>query len=296
MAILLTLPMGWVHSPLFFTAVTKTAVDFINQALRHPRDLGDCLHYLEMLALNPAGEDHKGSKEAQMPDSRAITIHQPALTRLVAFSNVYIDDFISLCQGHPECYQATTRIFLHTLNCIFGPLDTGDPNRREPVSTKKLLKGDTTWTTRKVILGWMIDTVKRTIELSPHRQECLCLILVSVSPGQWRASTKAWQKLLGELRSMSLAIPRSRGLFSTLQQALKTQETGGQVRLTATVHQFLDDFHLLARDLALRPTRLAKLLPGPPLVIRSTDALDRGMGGVAFVSTPEGTVPILWRH
>ena len=36
-----------------------------------------------------------------------------------------------------------------------------------------------------------------------------------------RIATKRWHKLLGELRSMVLALPGARGLFSTLQMAFQ---------------------------------------------------------------------------
>jgi hypothetical protein len=36
---------------------------------------------------------------------------------------------------------------------------------RNQFLSKKLLKGDGCWTTRKVVLGWLLDTVRQTIEL-----------------------------------------------------------------------------------------------------------------------------------
>ena len=51
---------------------------------------------------------------------------------------------------------------------VFYPLDPDDiPHRQEPASIKKLWKGDGAWDTRKIILGWIIDTTKGTIELPP---------------------------------------------------------------------------------------------------------------------------------
>ncbi|MBV5276445.1 hypothetical protein JZU56_00955, partial [bacterium] len=57
----------------------------------------------------------------------------------------------------------------------------------------------------------------QTIELPPHRLQRLTDLLDSIPPQQKRSGVKAWQRLLGELRSMTLAIPGSRGLFSVLQ-------------------------------------------------------------------------------
>jgi hypothetical protein len=107
------------------------------------------------------------------------------------------------------------------LDEVFRPLESGDsPSREEPASVKKLLQGDVCWTTRKVILGWIIDALKMTIELPQHRVERLAKILESMPRTHKRASVQKWQQVLGGLRSMSIALPGSKGLFSLLHEAL----------------------------------------------------------------------------
>ena len=105
-----------------------------------------------------------------------------------------------------------------------------------------MLKGDATWATRKTILGWTIDTVAKTIELPPHRIERLHAILNSIKPNQRRIATKEWHKVMGELRSMVMAIPGARGLFSTLQEAFRHPEEPHRLKLRQHVHDFLADF------------------------------------------------------
>jgi hypothetical protein len=51
---------------------------------------------------------------------------------------------------------------------------------RNLLPLKKLFKGDVTWSTRKVVLGWVMDTTTKTIQLSPHR--------VARLPASWPAS------------------------------------------------------------------------------------------------------------
>ena len=61
-------------------------------------------------------------------------------------------------------------IFLHAIDDVLRPLDAMDnPFHREPVSLKKLRKGDCSWATAKLSLGWIIDTELMTIHLPPHR-------------------------------------------------------------------------------------------------------------------------------
>jgi hypothetical protein len=84
-------------------------------------------------------------------------------------------------------------------------------HRQEPASVKKVLKYDATWATRKTVLGWVLDTVTKTIQLPPHRVERLHTILAGIPTNQRRMSTKKWQQVIGELRSMALAVPGSLG-------------------------------------------------------------------------------------
>jgi len=134
------------------------------------------------------------------------------------------------------------RILLHAIDDVFRPLDPSDPPERwEPVLMKKLLEGDCSWGTIKLILGWIIDTNTLTIRLPPHRIQRLAEILESVPRSQHRTSVKKWHAILGELRSMALALPGARNIFSTMQNAL-TLKQKGRVALHKGVLDALDDF------------------------------------------------------
>ena len=56
------------------------------------------------------------------------------------------------------------------------------PHYREPVSLKKLRKGDCSWSTVKEVLGWVIDTVNMIIHLPERRVKRLADILAGLSP------------------------------------------------------------------------------------------------------------------
>ena len=57
---------------------------------------------------------------------------------------------------------------------------------------------------------------------------------------------------------MVLAIPGGRGLFSAPQRALR--RTTGRIRLTQAVHDELDDWRWVPRDLHSRPTSWDELV------------------------------------
>jgi hypothetical protein len=107
-------------------------------------------------------------------------------------------------------------------------------------SVKKLKAGDARWATRKVLLGWVIDMLQMTLELPAHRKRRLLDILTEIPLTQRRISVKRWQQILGEIRSMAIALPGSNGLFSLLQEALRHQ-SNGRIRLSQGVQDTLED-------------------------------------------------------
>jgi hypothetical protein len=184
------------------------------------------------------------------------------------------------------------------LDTILRLRDEADScHRQEPASTKKMAKGDSAWSTVKVILGWVVDTVANTIYLPVHHLTRIREILASIGPTQRCVSLKKWQQILGELRSMALAIPAAIGLFSVLQEALKAND-GHRVRLTCHTHDFLHDFRWIVDDVGQRPTAIDELVPDQlPSTHGACDASKKGLGGVHFATLPNGQLlPLLWRE
>ena len=72
--------------------------------------------------------------------------------------DVYLDNFISTCQGDPkERCQMLHHIF-RIIKTVFRPNEATDRFRKEPISTEKLGKEDVDWSTKKIFMRWEIDT------------------------------------------------------------------------------------------------------------------------------------------
>lgn len=91
-------------------------------------------------------------------------------------TDVFVDDFIQLGQGGPQQMKALRCHLLAAIDAVLARPGLKESHRREAASLKKLLQGDGSWATRKLILGWIIDTLRQTIELLPHRKETLAQI------------------------------------------------------------------------------------------------------------------------
>lgn len=321
----LVLPMGWVNSPPTFCAATETVADMANA--RIAAGVVPPPHRLDAVANTPPalavpsrealGGGFAGRATAEQLENQAEfnpmaqqvqmdcstqqlpppVVQSRRRHKPVAYYDIYVDDFLGACQGSIRRRTQVRRILLHALDEVFRPVDSTDPaTRAEPASMKKFLQGDGCWTTRKKILGWLIDTVASTIQLPERRLQRLRDILVDLPRTKRRIALKKWQQIVGELRSMSLAVPGLRGLFSLLQDAL-TNHRHKRVRLSPATHDFLDDIRWLTTDLEARPTRLREVVPDDISVLGATDAAATGMGGVFFVPQQDGSLlPCLWRQ
>ena len=312
----LVLPMGWKNSPPIFTTATETIADLANQRINSSSEPSP--HHLDALAESVIPPDPEVASSLNRVKSvlNSLNLPAPASTPIpvdrdsslptsqppISMVDVFVDDFVGLAQTTPHS-RRVRRILLHAIDDVFRPLQPGDnPFRQEPVSVKKLRKGDCSWSTIKLVLGWVIDTTAMTIQLPQHRVDRLVEILHSIPPHQKRTSVKKWHSILGELRSMSLALPGSRHMFSRLQNAL-SESDGNRISLKKGVHQALDDFKWLANDISSRATRIAELVPLLSSAEGHHDASGVGAGGVWFpganIHPREGyhpNIPVIWRY
>jgi hypothetical protein len=165
----LALPMGWVNSPPYFSAATKTIADLANAALandtKFPTHRLDAIPETDPVAVAdyqvpPPPQSRTPPVATTVPEDRVHEYNQ----RPVAAHDVYVDDFLSLVKGGKRYRLQVKRSLIHALDSVFRGLDPSDgPHRQEPTSVKKFLKGDGTWATAKLVLGWLINTVRKTI-------------------------------------------------------------------------------------------------------------------------------------
>ena len=334
-AIPLVLPMGWKNSPPIFSTVTETIADVANSVIEqsstpvpsHP--LGNLAKLQDdegnaptaqtpPCPLDPSSSPSSptsSSSSSPVPPTSSPPVkgktyssmlhllrdpHLPYSKKLLGYIDVFVDDFIGLAQGKGN-RNRVRNILMSAIDEVFRPLSPLDkPSRREPISIKKLLKGDCSWSTVKLVLGWIINTVDQTITLPQHRVERLAEILSSIPKSQKRISIRKWHKVLGELRSMSLALPGAKHLFSHMQHAL-LQQKGGRLSLKKGVHAAISDFKWILRDIEARPTRIAELVPLLASAVGHHDASGAGAGGGWFpsdhLSLREGYErgPFVWR-
>jgi hypothetical protein len=275
----LSLPMGWKDSPPFFCAFTETCADIVNSNVPtqpHP--------FASVLPTDTTLRPPTFSPHAIFP----FHPYTPTTPHL-SYTDVYLDDFMQLVQ-HPYQHPAMNSL-LSAINRVF--CDPATSPRKAIVSQSKVEKGDATFSTTKRLLGWDIDSASLTLNLPSHRSkrllDCLDLFLT-----RRHATRKQWQKLLGELRSATLALHSSTYLFSILQTPLT--KPARRFRLSSILKLALQDWKHLIQHISHHPVHITSIVPHAPHYVTSVDASRTGMGGwwLPTILT-EDSQPCIWR-
>ena len=69
-----------------------------------------------------------------------------------------------------------TRCMLHAINTVFPPPHVTNSVMRPAISPKKL-EEEGAWEVRKIILGWLLDGIERTIRLPPQKCDAIIDLL-----------------------------------------------------------------------------------------------------------------------
>ena len=164
--------------------------------------------------------------------------------RHLQYWGIYVNDFCGLVQDNYWTRCWVKRVLLRFLDRVIRPLALNNTKFwQEPASLKKMKQGNATWTTYKVILGWLIDTTNITLELPSHLADRFLKILNPIGPEQNIIATKDWYKVLGEQRFMLIALLGLVGISLLLQEAFcREDQTRLQLNLSKALHNFLEDF------------------------------------------------------
>jgi hypothetical protein len=152
--------MGWVESPPYFCAATKTARDIATEYVE-----------TKLQSLMP----RKFEKfVVGAPDYEALTkVGDPQLG-FAYMVEVYVDNFMSLAiPVYQEQLRHVANAIMHGIHDVFPP-DKVDSN--DPISERKLRQDKGIYDTRKTLLGFDFDGKGKTMWLESAKREKLLAI------------------------------------------------------------------------------------------------------------------------
>ena len=260
-----SLQMGWIESPPYFCTASETARDI---AVEYCESVVGSLPHHKFLEKTCAGERE--------------TEHRQEGGGLRYLIEVYVDDFISfvLAPTEEQLRHVATAI-MHGIHDVFPP---DDDDERDPISAKKLQKGDGVFSTRKCVLGFDFDGEEKTIWLEEEKRSTLLAIL----SGWIRSATRSkggvalgeFESVTAKLRHAFTALPAGKGLLSPCNWVLRKRPPVVFLHRNKGLLEAIQGARTLLRESTTRPTHCRELVTGWPDVIGVKDASSHGVGGV----------------
>jgi hypothetical protein len=213
------LQMGWTESPGYFCAATETGRDIIQGLVADRVELPP--HCFEKY-MHPA----KSAKRSAS-DSPAHGIF------------VYVDDFIGAAVEDKSgtLLGRITRAALHGIHSVFPPpAVTGHLGGKDPISVKKLERGDARWHHEKEILGFLVNGQTKTVRVSEAKAADIVAELRRILKKK-HVQLKRYRKIVGKLRHVALILPGIRGLFPPSIRPSKASPASSASEKTATSGQ-----------------------------------------------------------
>jgi hypothetical protein len=195
--------MGWAESPAYFCAAIERAHDVIQGLVSSKVDLP--AHCFEQY-MRP-------SKAAKRSKS-----DHPANTMVV-----YVDAFIGAAVKSQDgtLLGRISRAALHGIHSIFSPPDvTGHTKGKDPISLKKLERGDAQWDHEKEILGFLVNGETKTVQLPKSKADDIVGEIKRILKKK-HVQLKRYRRVVGKLRHVALIMHGTKGLFSPINKALQ---------------------------------------------------------------------------
>ena len=279
-----SLQMGWVESPPYFCAASETARDVGEQYMETP--VGSLpRHKFTNLAM-------AGADVATLPETA------DSSARLRYFLDVYVDDFISLAIAASR--QQLEHVATATMQGIHDVFPSNSVDSNDPISYKKILKGEGVWALQKDILGFLFDgeAGAKTLQLEAPKREMLLAILHkwirSTTRGKAPIPFTEFRSVISKLRHAFISIPAGVGLLSPCNAILAKEPKVVALGRNASLLQAIRDCRTLLREATERPTPCRELVNAWPEYVGVVDASKHGVGGV-IVGEAGKCIPTVFR-
>jgi hypothetical protein len=261
------LQMGWVESPPYFCATTETARDIVATYCDTPVGSLPAHKFIKHVQGDAAVADLPASAGTNSPCHYCL--------------EVYVDDFMSIVI--PTSREHLNHVAMAVMTGIHDVFPANINDGNDPISEKKLLKGDGRYSLMKTLLGFNFDGDRKTLWLEEEKRAKLLTIL-----HQWLRATSRkhgipfneFESVVAKLRHAFTALPGGCGLLSPCNRVLKRRPPIVYFHHNKPLRLAISNCRTLLRESTTCPTCCRELAAGWPDYVGVVDASSHGVGGV----------------
>ncbi len=202
-----SLQMGWVESPPYFCAATETSRDI---ALRY------CDSKIGSMPPHKFEHNVMGSSELKM-------LEDTDIARGLRYAlEVYVDDFMAIILPTSRAQvEHVARAVMATIHDVFP---ASNINADNPISEKKLKKGEGTMSTKKLLLGFEFDGINKTLWLESEKRDVIVTTLhkwIRAGSRHRGIPFEEFESIMAKIRHAFTALPAAIGLLSGTNSMLQ---------------------------------------------------------------------------
>jgi hypothetical protein len=244
-------------------------------------------------------KEHKFTEVALDSDAvRALPKNATPGDALHYFLDVYVDDFIpmAIATSQEQLEHVATAV-MQGIHDIF-PANAND--NEDPISFKKIGKGEGVWALQKDILGFMFDgeVGAKTMQLEGPKRDFLLAILQkwirAANSGMAPIPFAEFESVTSKLRHAFISIPAGCGLLSPCNTILAKRPPTVALGRNKALLQAIRDCRTILREATTHPTPCKELVPAWPDFVGVKDASKHGVGGV-IVGENKACTPTVFR-
>ena len=265
-----SLQMGWIESPAYFCSASETSRDVAATYAQAPMgSLGK--HKFEHFMVGSTAFE---SLPTSVPDNENFRF----------LVEVFVDDFMSLAIATSK--QQLLHVGTGTMMGIHDVFPKCEIKNQDPISEKKMERGDSSFDTQKTLLGFDFDGVEKSMWLEEDKRSSLLLILKgwlrTCSRTNHGIPFKSFESVIAKLRHAFTAIPAGLGLLSPCNSVLALKPPIVFLQRNRHLLTAIQGIRTLLRESIATPTKCRELVDGWPHYIGYTDASNMGFGGIVF--------------
>ena len=263
-----SLQMGWLESPGYFCAASETGRDVADQYAESP------------IGTLPTHKFESHTTVAQ--EFRSLPKFSPSTEELRYMIEVYVDDYIGIAiPTSQQQLEHVSRAILHGIHDVFPPEDDDDT---DPISFKKIMKGEGKWALIKDILGFTFDGEHKTLWLEEPKRDALITILKGwIRSGEHQhhgVPFKEFESIVAKIRHAFIAIPAGKGLLSPCNDIIRLAPEVVYLHRNKALCIALGDIRQLLQASIALPTKCRELVQAWPHFVGVKDSCNEGVGGV----------------
>jgi len=273
----LRMTFGGAANPSQWSDVSELATDLANDLVRDDGWDHDQLMSPHQRLLGEATENEGDD----MPFAPASDVMVDLPVDDAPKADCYIDDIFSAFLE--QDIARGSRVIPFVLHLLSRPLQESESLARDDMLSIKKFLAEATPGERKLVLGWLIDTRRLTIELPINKHRAWTAAIRELLSKDM-ASYKELEELIGHLNHAGFIIPLARHFLGRLRAAQYAADRRRYVHLNQAQR---DDLELWIKflDKALAGISLNLLSFRTPSRIERSDASVHGIGGASLTAS-----------